>query len=259
MDVRKLNAEMVAPEFFEVAGLKLALFSAKGTRAVGDKNEDSCGFVRYGGKQVALVVSDGLGGHEMGARASKIAVGTTLGKVVKKRRRIKSYEFLDRIEKSHQKILALGINAGATLVAALIEESKIRFYAVGDSSGFLISDQGEIEYKTLEHSVVGLAKEAGVLGAKAAKNHQESHVILNCLGFWDSRVETSFELELRPRNTLVLCSDGLTEVFTKKEIISKLAGVPFEHGVIGLLEGVMRRRCSREFVDDMTFILCQRI
>ena len=258
MDVRKLNVNMFEPEFYEVEDLRLAIFSTKGTRADGEKNEDSCGVVHFGGKQLALVVSDGLGGHKMGGRASKIVIGTTLGRKSKERRPLKAHQFYDKIEKSHKKISALGTNAGATLVAALLEDKSLRFYTVGDSSGFLISVEGDVKYRTLEHSVVGFATEAGVLGPKEARNHKESHIILNCLGFWDSRVEGSFEMEMISGDTVVLCSDGLTEVLTKKEIVSKLVGAKFQNGVLDLLSKAIKRRKGRDFFDDMTFVICQK-
>lgn len=254
--VKKINSQMDKPEFLHVDEFHIAILCAKGSKSKSLKNEDSCGFVIPYPSQIALVVSDGLGGHEMGDRASQIVVNTLLGRNSKQRRPFKPSTMMSRMEKAHYRIQDLGVDAGATAVAAVIEKDSFWFYSVGDSMGLLLRKSGEIIYKTYEHSVVGFATEAGFIEEKEAKDHEQSHVILNSLGFSDSRMESSFKLAIQKEDICFLCSDGLTDLLTTEEIVKCLRHSNFETGIMDLYQMAMDLRVKENHFDDLTFIAC---
>ena len=255
--LKKINSDMEKPEFFSFNGFELAIFTGKGSRPKGEKNEDSCGFMSPTPSQLALVVSDGLGGHKFGDKASKIVVNTTLGRNSGRRRPFKSSEIINKLEKAHQKIIDLKSDAGATVVAAIVEGKNLWFYSVGDSLGFLLSKNGEISYKTFEHSVVGFATESGLLAEKEAQGHDQSNIILNALGFVDSRMESSFRLEIGSENILVLCTDGLTDLLTVDQITSFLIENDLKEGIPQMIDKALSLQKERGEFDDLTFIVCK--
>ena len=254
--IKKINCDMEKPEFLTVDEFHIAILTAKGSKTKSVKNEDSCGFVIPYPNQIALVVSDGLGGHQMGDKASQIVVNTLLGRNSKQRRPFKPSTMMNRMETAHYKIQDLGVDAGATAVAAVIEKDSFWFYSVGDSMGMLLRKTGEIVYKTYEHSVVGFATEAGLIEEKEAKDHEQSHIILNSLGFSDSRMESSFKLGIQKEDMVFLCSDGLTDIMTTEEIVKCLKASSFEKGILDLYQMASDLRVKENHFDDLTFIAC---
>ncbi|MCB0379027.1 MAG: serine/threonine-protein phosphatase [Bdellovibrionales bacterium] len=255
---RKINIDMEKPEIFELSSFELTLFTSKGEKAKGKNNEDACGFLSPSPSQVALVVSDGLGGHKMGDLASKITVNTILGRASQRRRPFKSAQIIEKVEKAHQKIMDLNSDAGATVVAAVIEGDSLWFYSVGDSLGYLFSESGDVVYKTFEHSIVGFATESGIMGEEEAQQHQDSNVILNSLGFYDSRLECSLRLKMTLGETILLCSDGLTDIMTLEEMKSCIAGKGLEEASEALVVKARELQEKHEHRDDLTIVLCRK-
>ena len=255
--LKKLNANLDKPELLSFAGFDIALYTAIGSRPKGEKNEDSCGLMSPSPSQLAMVVSDGLGGHKFGDKASKIVVNTVLGRNSGRRRPFKPSEIINRLEKAHNKIVDLQSDAGATVVAAIIEGRGLWFYSVGDSLGILISKHGEVLYKTFEHSVVGFATESGLMKEREAQEHEQSNIILNSLGFADSRIESSFRLNLSDGDTLLLCSDGLTDLLTVDEIVGALSGKEVGVSVDSLIDKVSSLREEQGEFDDLSLIACR--
>ncbi len=257
LGTKQLNSDMDAPEFLSTTEFELGYFSAKGSRRGHKKNEDSLG-VAIDSSHLTLVVSDGLGGHKMGDRASQIAIKTLLGVKSDSAAPVKPHSMPMKIEKAHEKIRELKVDAGATVVAAIVQGDGLWFYSVGDSVGGLLSADGEVLYKTFEHSVTGFATESGLLSSDDAKTHRDSHVILNSLGSHDGRLESSFRLAFPNRATVFLCSDGLTEVMNLPEIASFLRDHQFRQGVEALLRQCREIRGQMADCDDLSLIACRK-
>lgn len=255
--IKKINSDMSRPEYFNLSGFELAVYSSKGSRPKGEKNEDSCGFISPSPSQVAVIVSDGLGGHNLGDQASKIVVNTVLGRNTNRRRPFNSAQVVSKMEKAHQRIIDLKADAGATVVAAVVEGNSLWFYSVGDSLGFLMSKKGEISYKTFEHSVVGFATESGLMAEKEAQQHDQSNIILNALGFSDSRMESSFKLAVKAGETLILCTDGLTELLLVDEIREYFKQENLQESVDSLFEQIKVSREKKGVFDDLALVVCR--
>ncbi|MCB0407139.1 MAG: serine/threonine-protein phosphatase [Bdellovibrionales bacterium] len=256
--MKKLNETMEAPEYFDLPGFRVSLFTSRGSKSKKKKNEDSCGFTSPTPNQMAMVVSDGMGGHEKGDQASRIVVNSILGRSSQKRRPYKPAQVIEKLEKAHQKIINLSVNAGATAVVAIIQGDGLWFYSVGDSLGYFFRPTGELIYKTFEHSVTGFATESGLMGEKEAQSHDQSNIILNSLGFHDSRIESSFKLPILTNDIVFLCSDGITELFTQEEVKSYLANESFDVGLRELAAKAVSLREAKTYFDDLTFVVCQK-
>ncbi len=250
---------MEGPEFHDFQQFSLAIYTSRGTKkGKTAKNEDSCGFISPTVSQVAMIVADGMGGHRMGDRASKMAVNAILGRSTQRRRPFKPAQMIEKVERAHQKIMDLKSDAGSTVVIAVVEGDGLWLYSIGDSLGILFSETGRIQYKTFEHSVTGFATESGLLEEKEAQVHEQSNEILNCLGFHDTRLEASMKLLYRSGETVLLCTDGLTEILTIDEISTLIAVGAFEESIESLVARCRELRGGAQKFDDLSFIACRK-
>jgi serine/threonine protein phosphatase PrpC len=253
-----LNVAMDSIHSFVIDELEVALYTTPGSRKGKTKNEDSCGYIYQGKDQAVLIVSDGMGGHKMGDKASRIAINTLVGRPTQRKRHLKSNNIRQRIERSHFKIMDLGVEAGATLVCAQIAGNTARFFSVGDSVGLLINKKSEILYKTIEHSVIGFATQAGLMTQKEADQQNHSNEILNCLGFYDSRIELSFELNFNTEDSIFLCSDGVTDLLNVQKMSQLLSGKTALESAQNILNETNRLKEGLHDYDDLTFILAKK-
>ena len=99
---------------------------------------------------------------------------------------------------------------GTTLVAALVRDDTTTVVNVGDSRAYSVTDDA-IEQVTVDHSLVQQLVDAGQLTQEEAAAHPRRNVISQALGASDGVDPDTFSLELDPGETLLLCSDGLTE------------------------------------------------
>jgi hypothetical protein len=135
-------------------------------------NQDSCGFfvtrIESIGKIPVFgcfVVSDGMGGHNEGERASEIAVRIILNNLVNQTylslvdRGLESDRLsiteamIKNINIANKEILANVPEGGATLTAVVIVGNLASIAHVGDTRAYLITHDG-IEQLTRDHSVI---------------------------------------------------------------------------------------------------------
>ena len=172
-----------------------------------------------------FVVADGMGGHAAGEVAARVAVesienfirrshdttdfswpfGVDPGLSYEANRLKTSVSLanrrIHRLAESHDDYLGMG----TTVVCALVADGQLIVAHVGDSRLY-VCDGGDLVQLTQDDSWA-----ATVLGGKGANSAPPStrHVLTNVLG---ARPETEVHLlerELRGKETLLLCSDGL--------------------------------------------------
>jgi len=182
-------------------------------------NEDSLAWIARGDSSLVALVADGIGGHAFGGFASRTAAETFV-------RRLRAAPvdeetggaIVDAFDAANRAIIARGTDSGTTAVVAEIRGARLRVYHCGDSGAIVVGGRGKIVLRTVDHSPTGYALEAGLLTPADALVHSERHVVSNYLGSSEMRVEVSPWLDLRPRDTLVLASDGLFDNLLDSEI-----------------------------------------
>jgi serine/threonine protein phosphatase PrpC len=125
---------------------------------------------------------------------------------------------LNGIEAANQAVLSLAIGSATTLTVVTIEGLLARTYQVGDSEALVVGQRGSIKSQTMAHSPTGFAVEAGFLDQRDALHHEERHLVSNFIGTADMRIEMGAEVSLKPRDTVLLASDGLTDNLHLHEI-----------------------------------------
>ena len=185
-----------------------------------ENNEDSYG-THTGEGSFAAVVADGVGGHERGEEASRLAVNHILTE-------ISSCDadedlLLDAITGASLAI-GQGESHGFTTVTALwISQAEAIAAHVGDSRIYQFRG-GKILYQSLDHSDVMMGVLAGELPPHATRTHPARNRIFRALGLpgevpkVDSRV-----LDVRPGDRFLLCSDGFWEPVWEEDMLGTMA------------------------------------
>jgi len=175
--------------------------------------------------RLLIAVSDGMGGHNAGEIASEIVLND-LHKIKEELPADVSTNadalktiFENAIKETHQKLLDEGkrdsskLGMGATLIAVLFLNNKIFYLSAGDSRLYRFR-RGMLKQLSRDHSL------AELLGDERSS----SHIILNSVGGGEAVFIDFIEItkSLIDEDTLLLCSDGLTDVLPDEEIESAL-------------------------------------
>jgi serine/threonine protein phosphatase PrpC len=228
-------------------------------------NEDSVAVIPYGPSAVVLVVADGAGGLPGGRRASRTAIQTLEASLQESMQQttLLRTATLNGIEAANLAVLASGTGAATTFTVVTIEGLLLRTYHIGDSEALVVGQRGVIKSQTMAHSPTGFAVEAGFLDHKDALHHEERHLVSNFLGTSDMRIDMGAEIQLRPRDTILVASDGLTDNLHHHEITELIRKGPLGAAMDGLIN-LANRRMTVESThqpskpDDLSIILFRK-
>lgn len=177
------------------------------------------------------VVADGMGGHDCGLEASRLAIQnmmhTTLQTIIMGNEL--SEEFLiDMLVGAvqwanlavYQYAQQHGKDMGTTLTAALIVGTKALIVNVGDSRTYLYRNTASRRLTpiTRDHSLVARLVELGEITPDDIYTHPERNKIYRCLGTHEDVEVDWFVVDLYSHDQLLLCSDGLWEMVRDFEI-----------------------------------------
>lgn len=199
-------------------------------------NQDAAALIPFDHQSGILVVADGVGGQRGGTQASSIALHeltAALEHAASQETSLRS-AILDGIEAANREIITLAIGAGTTVVVAELSGNLLRPYHVGDSGILAVGQKGRVKLQTMFHSPVGYAMESGLLNEKEALHHDERHLVSNVLGTPEMRIEMGSAIELSPRDTVLLASDGLFDNLGTSEIVERLRKGPLEEALVEL-------------------------
>lgn len=175
-----------------------------------------------GERGVLLAVSDGMGGAQAGEVASALVV-ETLTRAMKDASPDTPRDALmnDAIQRAHRAVWETATREskkmGATLTAIFVHAGQAFIAEVGDSRAYLIRS-GRLCQLTHDQSMVQLLVDSGVIEADQAAESPIRNIILQAMGNQPNVKVALGQLQLRDRDCLVLCSDGLTVHLTDDEI-----------------------------------------
>jgi protein phosphatase len=195
-------------------------------------NEDSCGSSEspFG---LLFVLCDGMGGHSAGEVASRKAVATVIEQVKAAPPNSDPGKTLrGALEAANAAVCDLGAGAsqharpGSTCVAVLFSSGGLYAAHVGDSRAYLARG-GQVQRLTRDHSVVAELLAASAITPEQAAAHPNAHQITRALGMQASvAVDVSAPHHLKRGDTVLLCSDGLTDLAADPEIAAALTNSP---------------------------------
>ena len=169
-----------------------------------------------------FIVSDGMGGHKAGEYASRYTVERVVASSSRNTSKNPVRILREAIEKANE-ILVMEAGSdeskqgmGTTIVAASISKGKMCVANVGDSRLYVVSDT--IEQITRDHSYVEEMVRRGEVDPKDARLHPDKNIITRAVGASEKIKTDFFEVDLKGKEVVLLCSDGLTNMVTDNEI-----------------------------------------
>jgi len=229
------------------------------------ENEDTVAVIPYGPAAAVLIVADGAGGLPAGKRASLTAVNSLVDsmQLAMAETMLLRTAILNGIEAANVAVQAIGNGSATTLTVITIEGLIVRAYQVGDSEAIVIGQRGVIKLQTTPHSPTGFAVEAGFLDQKEALHHEDRHLVSNFLGTPEMRIDVGGEVRLRPSDTILLASDGLTDNVHLDEIVERVRKGPLDSAAERVISLVHRRMAGVSAgqpskPDDLSLILYRK-
>ena len=175
-----------------------------------------------------FIVADGMGGHNAGDYASRLAVETVVEEISTSFEKNPVKILNNAIERANEMLRkraredrALS-GMGTTIVAATCMGKYLEVANVGDSRLYVISD--EIRQITQDHSLVEEMVRMGGLDKETARNHPDKNIITRAVGARRDVEVDFFDVELQTGDMVLLCSDGLTNMVDDEMICRILKG-----------------------------------
>jgi PPM family protein phosphatase len=187
------------------------------------------------------ILSDGMGGEAHGEVASAMAVdvinkyceaekedsGATVldevpANISSQTRRLKNaiaqanFQIFQAAQKNPEQR-----GMGATITALWLKDTLMSIAHVGDSRAYLLRN-GNLQQLTNDHSLVAEQVRRGLITPQQAEESEMQSVLLRALGAHPEVEIDVDEVEIIPRDVLLLCSDGLTRMVTEPEIAGAL-------------------------------------
>lgn len=189
-------------------------------------NEDSILCLRT---ENFYMVADGVGGHNSGELASKLATELIEAYIkthpiisITDESALKNY-FLNSLLEVNASILEQAhripenLGMATTVVLAYIAFGKAYVVNIGDSRAYLIRD-GNMLQITEDHSYVNTLLKQGIITQEEAVNHPKRNLITKALGS-EEKVEPDFYMfKIYEGDRILLCSDGLYNEIEEKEM-----------------------------------------
>lgn len=213
-----------------VTDMKMVAKTDKGV--VRDSNQDAYACGELPGEVAWAVVCDGMGGHSGGNIASKLAVKVISDKITScynsKMRDSSIKNLLDSaitaanlevfdMADAHNELFGMG----TTVVCAIVRGDYAFVAHAGDSRAYVASCDS-IRQITTDHSLVQDLLDRGKITEDEAENHPNKNLITRAVGV-DKSIEVDFaESELNSDETLILCTDGLTNYVTSDEMLEDI-------------------------------------
>lgn len=211
------------------------------------QNQDAFQIRQFSTGSLLCVVCDGMGGAKSGNIASALALDVFTGQVDRSRKPNMTLQeiqqmlrgavnFANETVYDQSRQFADFSGMGTTLVAAYLEGSEAVVANVGDSRCYLLNRDG-VRCITRDHSLVQLMVQRGELTWEQAKSYPGKNFITRAIGT-EPKVECDlFHLAVQKGDSLLLCSDGLSNLLEDQEIL-------FE-----VVHGVNKQLCCQRLLD----------
>jgi len=216
-------------------GIELASMSDVGCQR--DNNEDHYSYwepessEEFARKGRLAIVADGMGGHEGGQEASRIAVESIEQVYAETPSGDPQSLLVTGFQVAHERIQQYAAEhpelhgMGTTATAIALLDQRLCYAHVGDSRLYLVRGTN-ISQLTHDHSYVGRLVENGVITSEEAENHPQRHILTAALGAGAEVFPDTPEhpVALQSGDVLILCTDGMWSLLDDGEIETVVAG-----------------------------------
>ena len=210
------------------------------------------------GECAAVAVFDGMGGERRGDEASRLAADCLADWAEHLAAGGDPGEY---VEAANADICAAARRAGgtmgSTLVLAVLGQTGCTVYNVGDSRAFLWRE-GTLRQLSRDHTVVAQLLSMGLITPEQARTDRRRHQLSQHLGIppEEMRIQASAQsFALEPEDTLLLCSDGVTDG-VEPEHLARLLASPLPPGE--LAEAIVDAALEGGSRDNITAMVVRR-
>jgi protein phosphatase len=186
-------------------------------------NEDSVRPMNDGSTEepTVIAVADGMGGAVGGEVASRIAIEAAMAEPADA-----AIEPADRVRAGNDAVLAAIeedytlSGMGTTLTLGLfLPAGLLRIAHIGDSRLYLLRN-GVLEQLTKDHTLVAELVAMGQITPEEAETHPRRNLVTKVIGTPEISVD-EFDIDLKPGDRVVICSDGLNAM-VRDDAIAKI-------------------------------------
>jgi PPM family protein phosphatase len=216
-------------------GVELASLTDVGCQR--ENNEDSYGYwepandADFAKLGRLAIVADGMGGHEGGQIASRLAVETFTKVYAGATDPAPQKRLLTALKAAHGEIQQRAgqdphlSSMGTTCTALALVDARLYFVHVGDSRLYLLRE-GKLRILSHDHTLIAQLLEKGLIRADQVQDHPQKHVLTSALGVPEHELEIDASptpLPLQQNDVLLMCTDGLWGELESSEIEHELA------------------------------------
>ncbi|WP_081421816.1 PP2C family protein-serine/threonine phosphatase [Tardiphaga robiniae] len=196
-----------------------------------------------------IVVADGMGGHVRGELASQVTV-QVIGNLWRSRR--PHFEPIEATRAANRAIYdAMGNNPtlrgmGATVVGAHINSTRVTWFNLGDSRGYVFRGNGLTQFTT-DHVP------RGVTGTSRSRSHSITQSVgggYNLIDVWPA----AGVLDARRGDLFLFCTDGLTDA-VPDEMINQLLAC--SKSLLDAAKALVRATEENGAPDNISLVLLQ--
>ncbi len=174
-------------------------------------------------KNIAFAVFDGMGGYQLGERASFLAAQNFKYFYEKY-----SNDFLKKFISDTNEIICYenkkeNCHMGTTTAILLIYQNRIIVCNVGDSKIYRIN-KNSIQKLTQDHTIVETMLRSKLIEKSLAENHPHKNILTQYLGM-NETILVPFICEyekMQYGDIFLLCSDGLTEKNSEQQLFDMI-------------------------------------
>ncbi|MCH9643896.1 MAG: protein phosphatase 2C domain-containing protein [Gammaproteobacteria bacterium] len=201
-------------------------------------------------------VADGMGGHRDGRLASQTIISN-----LSKLKPTPSYKAMQEqlrhcLTDVNYSLYHKGLTtppydvSGSTVALMLTQHQRCQCLWAGDSRIYLLRDR-KLRQLSRDHSYVQKLIDNGNISLKEARNHPKANLITKAIGIHATVHIDAVALNAEVGDRFLICSDGLYNELSDKEIVSFLKQPSIEKACKEMLQLAL----SRDANDNITIVI----
>lgn len=212
-----------------------------------------------GGLPNLFLVADGMGGHAAGDYASRFTIEKMVEYIEQSKKKEPVTVLKEAVDYANRLLLREAdadekkAGMGTTIVAATCEGDKLYTANVGDSRLYVVNQEQIIQI-TRDHSLVEEMVRLGEMDKEDAKGHPDKNIITRAIGVGAEVAVDFFETGVTENDTILMCSDGLTNMIDDADIKRIILG---QRDIVEKAERLVETANQNGGRDNITVVLIE--
>jgi protein phosphatase len=204
-------------EQLKQSNLKIISFSEKGLRI---KNDDKVYHKQINSNSYLFLLADGMGGYEYGDAAANTAIEIISKKIIDSEQINIEQLINESFLEAHAEVNKNYLEAGTTICGIWIKNNYAHVFWSGDVKAFIIS--GDTTFSTSEHTLLNLLRSSNTV-IKGEEIQRLKNTVTRAIGGkLNNFLPEQVTLTLLNNFKILICSDGVHQLFEEEEIFSIL-------------------------------------